>query len=127
MYMIKVCLKTSWTWRGKEISRYRKHRVSQTRMRFTNSKRFTSRQIIIKQRVKEIILKATREKWKVTYKWIKKGYQLIFLQKLCRLEGSSIIYLKYWKGKGYHSEFKGRLENFSTSKNWFICTELTLQ
>ena len=28
-----------------------------------------------------------------------KGYQLIFVSKLCRPEGSNMVYLKCWKGK----------------------------
>jgi hypothetical protein len=43
---------------------------------------------------KERILKAEREKQRVSYKGIPLIYQLIALQKLCRPEGSDMIYSK---------------------------------
>ena len=58
-----------------------------------NPNRNTPRQTVIKMtkiKDKERILKAAREKQQITYK----GYWLIFKQKLCRPEGSGIIYLK---------------------------------
>ena len=62
-----------------------------------NAKRPPPRNIIIKMtkvKGKERILKAAREKQRVTYKGTPKGYQLIFQQKLCRQDGSGMIYLK---------------------------------
>ena len=47
---------------------------------------------------KDRILKAAREKQRVTYREPTKGCQLIFLQQLCRPE-ANMIYLKCWKGK----------------------------
>ena len=61
-----------------------------------NTKRPTPRHIIIKMakvKDKERILKAARKKQSHTRE-AKKGYQLIFLQKLCGPEGSVMIYLK---------------------------------
>ena len=56
------------------------------------------------------------------------GYWLIFQQKLCRPEGSGMIYSKCWEKnkaynlrhsnwKGYHSELKERERISKTSKN----------
>ena len=57
-----------------------------------------SRHILIKltkNKNKERILKAAREKQQVTYKGNPYVYQLIFQQKLCRPKGNGRIYLKY--------------------------------
>ena len=62
-----------------------------------NRRKNTPRHILIKLtkiKFKEKILKAAREKQKITSKGIPEGYQLIFQQKLCRPEGSGRIYLK---------------------------------
>ena len=62
-----------------------------------NPRRNTARHILIKLtkiKFKEKILKAVREKQKITYKEIPIGYQLILQQKLCRPEGIVRIYLK---------------------------------
>ena len=42
----------------------------------------------------EKILKATRERQKITYKGTPKGYQLILQHKLCRPEGCGSMYLR---------------------------------
>ena len=53
----------------------------------------TLKHIITKvAKVKGIILKAAREKQRVTCKGTPIRYQLIFMQKLCRTEGSGMIY-----------------------------------
>jgi len=62
-----------------------------------NWKRPTSRHIIIKMAnviYKERILKAAREKTEPYTRESPQSYQFFFLQKLCRPEGSSTIYLK---------------------------------
>ena len=61
-----------------------------------NPRRNTPRHILIKLikiKDKEKILKAAREKKQVTYKGTPISYQQIFQQKLCRPEGSGMIYL----------------------------------
>ena len=62
-----------------------------------NPRKNTPRHVLIKLtkiKFKEKILKAAREKQKITYKGIPIGYQLIFQRKLCRPEGSGRIYLR---------------------------------
>ena len=62
-----------------------------------NPRKNTPRHILIKLikiKLKEKILKAAREKQKITYKGIPISYQLIFQWKLYRPEGSGRIYLK---------------------------------
>ena len=62
-----------------------------------NAKRTTPRCIIIKLpkvKVKEKIIKASREKQIVTYKGVPIDYQLISQKKLCRLEGTGKKYSK---------------------------------
>ena len=55
--------------------------------------------ILMKSKHKERILKAAREKQKVTYKGNPICLTAIFQEKLCRPEGNGRIYLKYRKGK----------------------------
>ena len=73
-----------------------------------NPRRNTPKHILIKLtkiKLKEKILKAAREKQKITYKRIPIRYQLIFQQKLCKPEGSGRIYLKSWRRKNYSQDY----------------------
>ena len=61
---------------------------------------------LTKSKHKERILKAAREKQKVTYKGNPICLTAIFQEKLCRPEGNGRIYLKYLlKGKNLQPRF----------------------
>ena len=73
-----------------------------------NPRRNTPRHILIKLKKikhKERILKVPREKQQVTYKGNPIRFTADLQQKLCRSEGNSRIYLKYWKGKIYNQDY----------------------
>ena len=62
-----------------------------------NQRRNTPKHIVIKVtkiKDKEKLLKATKEKWQITYKGTPEGSQLISKQKLYKPEGSGMTYLK---------------------------------
>ena len=62
-----------------------------------NPRRNTPQHMLVKlskNKYKEKILKAAREKQQITYKGIPIRLQLIFQQKLCKTEGSGRTYLK---------------------------------
>ena len=61
---------------------------------------------------KDKILKATSEKWQITYKGIPSGYQLISQQKLYKPEGNGMIYLKWWKRRTYNQEYSSQQDSF---------------
>ena len=75
---------------------------------------------------KERILKAAREKERVTYKGVPIRLQLISQKKPCRQEGAGKKYSKSWKAKAYiqdystqqsyHLELKGRQRAFQKNK-----------
>ena len=72
----------------------------------SNSERTTPKHIaIIMAKIKdtERIFKTARGK-QDTYKGIPLGYLLTFQQKLCKPEGSGMIYLKWWEGTTYNEE-----------------------
>ena len=85
-----------------------------------NSRRNTPRPILIKltkTKHKERLLKAARERQQVAYKGNSIHLrELIFQHKLCRLEGNTRIYLKYWKGKIYNQDL---IQNWWRNKKLF--------
>ena len=54
----------------------------------------TKEEIKKHQETNEKLLKATKEKWQITYKGTPEGSQLISKQKLYKPEGSGMTYLK---------------------------------
>ena len=83
-----------------------------------NLMRPTLRDIIIKMsKVKERILKVSRDKQLVTYKGAPIRLSSNFQQKLYRLEGTGTKYSKCWKGKNNNNNKKQTNQNSLTTKN----------
>ena len=87
----------------------------------------TSRCIIKRAKVKERILKLAREKQESHTRELSEAYQLIFLHKLCRSEGSGMIRFKVLRGKTLRPRIlyparlsfriEGEIKASQTSKN----------
>ena len=113
MYLMKVSLKISQSWRKKQISKYRKHRVQKK----INPKRPTPSSIIIKMaKVKERILKAAREKQRAIYKGTPYKVVSWFFSRNMPL-GSGMIYLKCWRKKPYNLEYSTEQSYLSELKD----------
>ena len=73
-----------------------------------NPRRNTLRHIVIKLtkiKDKEKLLKATREKWQITYKGTPIRLTAAFSAEFYKAEGSGTIYLKWWKGRTYNQDY----------------------
>ena len=60
---------------------------------------------MMKIKDKDKILKATREKWQMSYKGTPIRLSADFQQKLYKPEKNGMIYLKWWKGRNYNQEY----------------------
>ena len=68
---------------------------------------------MMKIKDKDKILKATREKWRITYKGTPIGYQLISQQKFYDPEGNGKIYLNWWKERTYNQGYSTQQDSHS--------------
>ena len=73
-----------------------------------NPRRNTLRHIVIKLtkiKDRDKMLKATREKWQITYKGTLLRLSADFLTETLQARGKGVVYLKWWKGRSGNQEY----------------------